>query len=202
MPVSQPSACSLSRTDWKASACASVAQRLQNNFRPHALHAEKPLLARRGLAPLLTGDIRDIGGQHALFGEHPLERIADEKARAVRIRQNDQARRLHRMTKQAQKRRIFHVGKAVRGKNSRIHQLQKRVPVVFSLDHNGLPELYLIHAAPPAPAGRSAAPEAAPGRPRWSSWRRPSAKPARPPAGRSCPSRGAPPSWSAPRGSS
>ena len=181
---------------------AGVSQRLQKDLRAHALHAEQALFAGRGLAPLLAGDVGDVGVQHAFCRQGAFERVADEKTGAVGVGQDDEARRLCGLPQQAQQRGVLHAGKAVGGEDRSVDQLPQGVLVVFSLDDDRLPDAKLIHAAPPAKAARAAAPAAARGRRRRSSWRRRSAEPAPPPSGRSRRSRGARPSWSGPRGSS
>ena len=92
-----------------------------------------------------------------------------------------------RLTQQPQEGRVFHAGKAVCREDRRVDKLPQRVLVVFSLNDDGLPEFQLIHAAPPAQAGRAAGPY-----PEHAGWR----------SGRSGRSHGGPPSWSDPRDSS
>ena len=72
---------------------ARAAQRLKQHLRPHALYAELTLLGGSALAPLLAGHVRDICVLDLRRVDRPAQIVADDKARPVAVREDDDAAR-------------------------------------------------------------------------------------------------------------
>src|SRR5699024_2915270 len=119
------------------------------------------------LAALLAGNVGDVGVAHLLFRQCALEKIADHKACAVGIGEDDEPPLLGHLPEEGQKLPILHHAEALGGNDGRVDELGEGIAVVLALHHDGL--LNLNHGAPPPAASEAAAPECAPDRRRCSS---------------------------------
>ena len=96
-------------------------------LRPHALHAELALFRGGTLAPLLAGYVRDIGMLDLRRVDRSAQIVADDKARPVTVREDDDAARFGQAAQQCQALAVVEDAEAGRLENGRVHDLRERV---------------------------------------------------------------------------
>ena len=172
---------------------AGVAERLKDDFGAHTLHAELALFSGGGFAFFLAIDIGDVGVEEVFAAQGVFEIVANEKAGAIGVCQDDKAAFARGSAQEGKLFGIGHDAKAARLEDRGVDDLTEGIDVVAALYDHSLFEFN--HGAPPVQAPRSEAPEAAPGRQSSFSCARRFAGTAPPHGGRSFRRRGAPPSW-------
>ena len=121
------------------------AERGKQHLGRHPLHAELALLACFALALFLAVHIGNIGVQHAARRDGSLETVADHKARAVGIGEENDAARLGETAQQRRFLAVVEDAEAAQLQNGGVHHLQKRIFVVAALDHDDLLDFRLFH---------------------------------------------------------
>ena len=126
---------------------AAAPQRRQQHVGGHTLHPQLALLAALALTALLAGHIGDVGLLHLLLRQGTLEVIADDKARAVGIGQQNHAPPFRQAAEIGQLLLIPEHTEAFGGEDHSVHHLGKRVFVVAALHDDDLTDAGL-HRAP------------------------------------------------------
>ncbi len=94
------------------------------HLRPHPLHTQLALLAGGALPLLLAVDVRNIRLLHPVPGQRTLQVIADNKARAVAVRQNDETPFLRQPPEKGYLLAVIEHGKAAQRHYRGVHHLR------------------------------------------------------------------------------